>query len=449
LGEGWGEGFVRKSFVTLCFVLLLLVAAVPARAIDIKQVKSPGGIEAWLVEDRSVPVVALSVAFRGGAALEPADKGGLTEMAASLLDEGAGDLDSQAFHRAVEDISASLSFGVGRDNFSASVYTLASERDRAFQLFRMALMAPRFDAEPVARVRAQIIAGLRRSSEQPNRIAAETFAKTMFPDHPYGTPVRGTPESVAAITVEEMRAVVKSRLARANMIIGVVGDITAAELARRLDEIFGGLPEEPKKETVPEVEPKGLGRTIVVKKPIPQSVVIFGEKGLKRADPDWYAAVVMNRVLGEGGFASRLMEEVREKRGLAYGVSTSLVPYEHSALIMGNVGTRNDQIKETIAIIRAEWKRMAEGGATDLEIANAKTYINGSFPLRLDSSRRIADTLVAVQLDRLGIDYLDKRPEIINAVTKADVARVAKRLLIPEDLTWVIVGDPEGIASSP
>jgi zinc protease len=441
--------FARMLLRTNGILLLVLLIALPARAIDIKQVKSPGGIEAWLVEDRSVPVVSLSVAFRGGAALDPANKGGLAEMTASLLDEGAGDLDSQAFHRAVEDIAASLSFGAGRDNFSASVYTLASERARAFELFRMALTSPRFDPEPVARVRAQIIAGLRRSSEQPNRIAAETFAKTMFPDHPYGRPVRGTPESVAAITVEEMRELVKARLARANIVVGVVGDIGPEELARRLDEIFAPLPEEPKKEIVPEVEPKGLGRTVVVKRPIPQSVVVFGEKGLKRADPDWYAAVVMNRVLGEGGFASRLMEEVREKRGLAYGVSTSLVPYERSALIIGNVGTRNDQIKETIAIIRAEWQRMAEGGATDREIANAKTYINGSFPLRLDSSRRIADTLVSVQLDRLGIDYLNKRSEIINAVTKDDVARVAKRLLIPEDLTWVIVGDPEGIAPSP
>jgi zinc protease len=433
----------------LLITLALVVASLPARAIDIKVVKSAGGIEAWLVEDRSVPVVALSVAFRGGAALDPEDKGGLAEMTASLLDEGAGDLDSQAFHREVEDISANLSFGAGRDNFSASVYTLASERERAFQLFRLALTTPRFDAEPVSRVRAQIIAGLRRSSEQPNRIAAETLAKTIFPDHPYGRPVRGTPESVAAIAVDDMRALLKSRFARANMVVGVVGDITAAELARRLDEIFGTLPEEPKKEIVPEVEPKGLGRTIVVKKSIPQSVVIFGAKGLKRADPDWYAAVVMNRILGEGGFASRLMEEVREKRGLAYGVSTSLVPYERSALIMGNVGTRNSQIKETIDIIRAEWKRMAEGGATEFEIANAKTYINGSFPLRLDSSRRIADTLVSVQLDRLGNDYLNKRADIINAVTADDLARVAKRLLIVEDLTWVIVGDPEGVTPSP
>jgi len=430
-------------------VLILLVAALPARAVDIKSVKSAGGIEAWLVEDHSVPVVSLSVAFRGGAAMDPQGKGGLAEMTASLLDEGAGDLDSQAFQRAIEDIAAQMSFGAGRDNFSASLRTLSSARDKAFSLFRMALTSPRFDQEPVARVRAQILASLRQSQEQPNRIASETWNATVFPDHPYGRPVRGTLDSVAAIAVDDLRGFVKTRIARGGMVVGVVGDIGADELARRLDEIFAALPATAQAAPVPDVTPQGAGKRIVVKKNIPQSVVIFGEQGIKRDDPDWYAAVVMNRIFGEGGFASRLMEEVREKRGLAYGVSTSLMPLDHAGLIVGQVATRNAQVKQSLDIIIAEWKRMAEGGATDGEIANAKTYINGSFPLRLDSSRRIADTLVSVQLDRLGIDYLDRRPALINAVTKADVARVAKRLLDADKLTVVVVGDPEGLQSSP
>jgi zinc protease len=429
--------------------VLLLVVALPAGAVEIKSVKSPGGIEAWLVEDHSVPVISISVAFRGGAALDPPAKAGLAETTASLLDEGAGDLDSQGFQKALEDISAQLSFGAGRDNFSASLRTLSAERNRAFELFRLALTAPRFDEEPVARVRAQILAGIRRGLEQPNRIASETWSATVFPDHPYGRPTRGTLETVPAITTEDMRSFVRTRLAKSQMVIGVVGDIGAEELTRRLDEIFGTLPKDPAAAPVPEAAVQGQGKLIVIKKPIPQSVAIFGERGLKRDDPEWYAAVVMNRIFGEGGFSSRLMEEVREKRGLAYGVSTSLQPMDHGAIFVGQVATRNSQIAQSLDIIRAEWRRMAEGGATEKELAEAKTYINGSFPLRLDSSGRIASLLVSIQLDRLGIDYLDRRDALINAVSQADVQRVAKRLLDANALTVVVVGDPEGLQATP
>ena len=438
-GIAWG--------VRLGATLLILIGsfALPARAVEIKSVKSAGGIEAWLVEDHTVPVVSISVAFRGGAALDPPAKAGLAEMTSSLLDEGAGDLDSQAFQKALEDISAQLSFDAGRDNFSASLRTLSAKRDRAFELLRLALTEPRFDEEPVARVRAQILAAIRRGLEQPNRIASETWSATVFPDHPYGRPTRGTLETVPAITVEDMRSFVKTRLAKSQMYIGVVGDIGAEELKQRLDQIFGTLPKDPAAAPVPEAAMHGQGKLIVVTKPIPQSVAIFGAQGLKRNDPDWYAAVVMNRIFGEGGFSSRLMEEVREKRGLAYGVSTSLQPMDHGAIFVGQVATRNSQIAQSLDIIRAEWRRMAEGGVTEKELADAKTYINGSFPLRLDSSGRIASLLVSIQLDRLGIDYLDRRAALINAVTRDDVQRVAKRLLDASALTIVVVGDPEGL----
>jgi zinc protease len=394
-------------------------------------------------------VISVDVTFKGGAALDPKAKSGLANMTASLLDEGAGDLDSEAYQKALEDISAQVSFDAGRDNFSGSLYTLSSARDRAFELFRMALTAPRFDAEPVARVRAQILSSIRRGLEQPNRIASETWSATVFPDHPYGRPVRGTLESVPAITADDLHGFVKTRIARSKMYIGVVGDIKADELARRLDEVFVALPPEPLAEPVPEATMEGQGKLIVVKKAIPQSVAIFGEKGVKRADPDWYAALVMNQIFGEGGFASRLMEEVREKRGLAYGVSTVLEPLDHAAFLVGQVATRNSQIKESLDIIHAEWNRMAANGATATELANAKKYINGSFPLRLDSSGRIAGLLVAIQLDDLGLDYLDRRAGLIDAVSLADVSRVAKRLLDADALTTVVVGDPVGLTPSP
>ena len=315
----------------LAAVLILVALALPARAMDIQRVVSPKhGIVAWLVEDHSVPVVSMSVAFRGGAALDPEGKAGLAEMTSDLIDEGSGDLDSQAYHKALENIAASVSFDAGPDNFTGALRTLSAKRDRAFELFRMALTVPRFDAEPVARVRAQILSSLRERQERPNYIASRLFYRTVFPGHPYGRPVDGTLESVPDITVADMKGFVARRLARDNLVVGVVGDIAASELATRLDDMFGALPEKSAPRDVPEATYGGAGKLQVVHKPIPQSVAIFGEPGIKRKDPDWYAALVLDQIFGSGTFSSRLMEEVREKRGLAYGVYAGLAPYRHA-----------------------------------------------------------------------------------------------------------------------
>ncbi len=438
--------------IAVAFVLAALVAALarPAGAMDIERVVSPKHhIVAWLVEDHAIPVLSVSVAFRGGAALDPAGKEGLAEFASDLMDEGAGDLDSQAYHKALEDIAASVRFDAGPDTFTASLRTLSAKRDRAFELFRMALTAPRFDAEPVARVRAQLLSSLREQLQRPNTIARRLFYRTILPDHPYGRPVEGTLESIPLISAADMKGFVAGRIARDNLVVGVVGDISAQELATRLDTLFGGLPAKSAPRALPQAQYGGAGKLQLVKKPIPQSVAVFGAPGIERKDPDWYAALVMDQIFGSGSFSSRLMEEVREKRGLAYGVHAGLAPYRHGGLIVGGVATRNAKVAESLSVIRDEWKRMEEKGATADELANAKTYINGSFPLSLDSSRRIAQILVAVQLDDLGIDYLDRRAKIIDSVTLADVNRVAKRLLDPAKLTFVVVGDPKGLIPTP
>jgi zinc protease len=429
--------------------LILLAFATPASAVTIERVKSPGGIEAWLVRDKAVPLIAMSFTWRGGAALDPDGKEGLAEMAAGTMDEGAGELDAAAFKRALEDISASLGFSVGRDNTRGSLRTLSANRDRAFELLTLAINKPRFDADSVERVRAQMIAGLRGEEQRPGSIADTLWWKTAFPNHPYGRRPGGTAASIAALAREDLQRWLGMRLARANLLVGVVGDIEPVEFGRRLDQVFGGLPPEPAAGEVPEALPVPEGRLLVVNRPIPQAVVAFGEAGLKRADPDYYVATVMNYILGGGGFASRLTDEVRDKRGLAYSVYSHLSPMDRAGLIMGGVATQNARVKESLDVIRAEWARMAEGGATDEEIANAKTYINGSFPLQLDSSNRIAEMLVAIQLDRLGIDYIERRPSLINAVTAEDIRRVARRLLKPESLITVVVGDPANVTPTP
>jgi zinc protease len=439
------------SPVIVATALIALVVLQPrgAAAIHIERVKSPGGIEAWLVRDTSVPVISFNFAFRGGASVDPAGKEGRAEMVSGLLDEGAGDMTSQEFQRALEDNAARIRFSSSTDRFRGSMRTLSVNRDEAFRLLALAVNKPRFDARPVERIRAQMIAGLRSALQDPDTIAMRAWYRMVFPDHPYGRPNGGTIDSVQTISVTDLKDFVSRYFVRKDLIVGVAGDITAEELRTRLDQVFGRLPAEGAGRRVEDTVPAAVGRQMVVQRDIPQSVVLFGHAGIARTDPDWYPAYVMMQVLGGGGLSSRLTEEVREKRGLAYSVYSYLNPYDHSALIMGGVATANARVAESLDVIRGEWRRMAANGLTAEELASTKTYINGSFPLRLDSTRRIAGMLVAVQINDLGIDYLNTRDALMNNVTADDIKRVAKRLLRADELTVVVVGKPKGLESTP
>lgn len=439
---------MSRLFQTAAF-LIALVVALPAQAMDIQRVTSPGGIEAWLVRDVSVPIISVSFSFEGGQSSEPDDRNGLADMVSSLLDEGAGDLDSQAFQLALKDISASIGFSAGRDRFNGTLRTLAENRDRAFELLALALNKPRFDPEAIERIRGQILASLKSQSENPRRIAGRLLYGEVFGTHPYGKPVFGTPESIGSITRDDLVSYATQRLARRNLKIGVVGDITPEALGPLLDQVFLGLPSSAAQEvsvTAPTIDNEKM---LVVRKPIPQSVIRFASAGLLRSDPRYYAAVVMNYILGGGGFNSRLTEEIREKRGLVYSVFTFLNPMDKGGLLMGGLGTRNESVPEALNVLEAEIRKIHENGVTAEELAAAKAYINGSFPLRLDSGRRIAGLLVAIQVHDLGIDYVNKRADLINAVTQEDVRAVANHIFGAPGATRtpliVIVGDPKGL----
>ena len=430
------------------FFLAALLFSFSASAIDVVEVKTDNGLTAYLSEDHTNPIIALSFQFRGGATLDPDDKLGLSYMVSGLLDEGAGDLDSFAFQSRLEDLAIQLSFDANKESFSGSLTTITTNADEAFRLLALALTAPRFDEEPMERIRRQILVSLARDAESPQRIASKTLFETLYPDHPYGRPTRGTPETVQAITQADLHAFVGSRFAKDRLLIGVVGDITPDQLRTRLDQVFGGFPDTLAQDwRVPETGPRVAG-TVVVDKAVPQSTVFLAHRGISRTDPDWYAAVIADYILGGGSFASRLMDEVREKRGLAYGVGTSLVPYESSPLIIASVGTRNDAVAESISVIRDEWRKIQSSGPTAEELQEAKMYLTGAWPLRFTSSRRIANILVAVQRDNLGLDYLDRRNDYIEAVTLDDVRRVAAGLYLPDELTVVIVGQPQGVTAT-
>jgi zinc protease len=414
-------------------------------AAKVERVVSPGGIEAYLLREASIPFLSLSLHFRGGAALDPVGEEGLAYMVSGLLDEGAGDLDSQAFRTELEDRAIRLSFDAGRDEFTGRLKTLTRHRARAFELLRLALTEPRFDAEPVERIRNQIQADLRRRAEDPEYLAGLTWFATAFAEHPYGRPVQGSVESVAAIATADLRRFVADRLARDNLVVGVAGDVTAAELGPLLDRAFGDLPAHSAPYRLEERAAPAEAGTVVLRRDVPQSQVLFGQQGLARDDPDFYAGYVANHILGGGGFTSRLTEEVREKRGLAYSVYSYLYPLEFGPLWLGGLGTANAAVGQAVEVVRAQLARMAAGEISQAALDDAKTYLTGSFPLRLTSNDAIAGTLVAMQVDDLGLDYLERRNDYIEAVTLEDVRRVAARLYHPERLLVVVVGEPEGL----
>jgi zinc protease len=438
----------RLRFLLGFLMLLVPLWSLPARALDIQEVVSPSGIKAWLIEDSTAPVISMSFAFSGGAALDPAGKDGASRMMTALLDEGAGPYDSTAFHAEIEAIAARLSFSADTDYVTGSLRTLSDKRERAFELLRLAISEPHFAQADVERIRSQMLSNLRSSATSPNWIAGRTLTQTLFQEHPYARPTDGSLDTVPGIKTEDLRAVHKRVFVREGLTVAVVGNITPDELARLLERGFGAVPAGAPQQRVAEWRDPPQGRTIVLERDFPQSVVMMARQGLKRDDPDWFPAFLMNYILGGGGFNSRLTEEIREKRGLAYGVSTNLQAYVAAGLYVGSVATANARVGQSIDLIKQEMVRLAEGGVSAQELANAKTYVTGSFALNFSSSGAIASLLLSAQLDKLGRDYFDRRNALIEKVTEEDIKRVAKRLLDPRDFVVVVVGKPEGVKSS-
>jgi zinc protease len=430
---------IRAAIATI-----LTLLALPAHAIEIQNVTSPGGIKAWLVQDDSIPFVALDIQFKGGASMDAEGKRGATNLMTALLEEGAGKRDSTQFAQAVEDLGARMSFDTDDDTVSVSFRALSETRDQAGDLLALALTQPRFDDTAVERVRAQVQAVIRSEATDPNSIAAKELARQAWGDHPYATSLNGTEDSVAQLTRQDLVAAKNRVLARDRVVVGASGDISAEELGQLLDRILGGLPEQA---TAPLPDPARLqvtGGTTVIDWDSPQTVVSFAGLGIGIDDPDYFAAFVANHILGGGGFSSRLMTEVREKRGLTYGVGTVLATGLFGHSWQGGMAGANDTTAQAVDLIKQEWAGMADG-VTEKELNDAKTYLTGEYPLRFDGNGRIASIMAGMQLIGFPIDYIDTRNEKVEAVTAEDVARVSTRLLDPEQLRFVLVGRPEGI----
>ncbi len=406
-----------------------LACSDPAAATKIERVVSPGGIEAWLVREPAVPLIAMDFAMEGGGNQDPAEKPGVGHLASSLLDEGAGDLDARAFQQRMDRSAIELGFRVARDDFRGSLRVLRDKTDEGFELLRLALNAPRFDTDAIERNREQVLSGLRRETTSPNDIGSRLWWRTAFPDHPYGRPLNGTLESVPLISRDDLKAYTGRVFARDKLKIGVVGDIDATTLGPLLDKVFGALPAKGNRASVAPARMEAMGRRLFVDLKVPQAVLNFGGIGIARKDPDFIPAFILNHIMGGGSFSSRLYKEVREKRGLVYSVYTYLLPLDETALLMGGTQTRSEKADETLDLIQAEIKQLIDSGPTADELDKAKSYLKGAYALNFDTSTKIAGQLVQIQLDNLGIDYIERRGAMIDKVTLDDIKRVAKRLL--------------------
>jgi zinc protease len=431
-----------RSFLPAAAALTAALATSASSAMDITRVRSPGGIEAWLVESHANPLIAMRFAFRGGASQDPKDKDGLAYFVSGMLDEGAGELDSVSFQERLQSLAMRLDFDAGRDVMLGNVQTLSANRDEAFDLLRLALAAPRFDREAIERVRTQILAGLKFDENDPGEVASLAWDRMAFPDHPYGRPIKGTSVSIAGLQRDDLKDYVARVFARDNLMISVVGDIDAESLGTLLDKTFGALPARSRLAPVAEAKPPLGPLREIIEMEVPQSVAQFGHRGFPRKDDDFMAAYVLNYIIGGGGFSSRLMEEVREKRGLAYSVHSNLYPYQYGAVFVGNVATQNERVGQSLEVIESELRRLAEAGPSEDELDNAKSYLTGAYALRFESSSSIASQLLWIQIEDLGIDYVDRRNGLIDKVSLDDIKRVAKRLIEADRLITTIVGKP-------
>ena len=444
-----GGQFLLPSFLRRGLALLLslgLVLAVTAanstEAMKIERVTSPGGIGAWLVESHANPLIAMRFAFRGGASQDPAGKEGLSYFVSGMMDEGAGDLNSVAFQERLQTLAMRVDFDASRDVMLGNVQTLSANKDEAFDLLRLALTSPRFDDDATTRVRAQILAGLRFDENDPETVASIAWDRLAFPGHPYGLPIKGTFASISSMTPADLKDYASRIFARDKLVISVVGDIDPESLGKALDHIFGGLPAKSQLTAVADAKPPLGPAREVIAMDVPQSVAQFGHRGIPRKDDDFIPAYVLNYIIGGGGFSSRLMEEVREKRGLAYSVYSNLYPYQHGPIFVGSVATKNEAVGQSLDVIESELKCLADQGPTAEELENAKSYLTGAYALRFESSSSIANQLLWIQIEELGIDYVNQRNKLVEAVTLDDIKRVAKRLIEADRLITTIVGKP-------
>jgi len=435
-----------RTLILCTFIAGLFLASPAARAVDIQEVTGPkSGVKAWLVEDHKLPIIAMHLAFDGGSEQDPVAKQGLAALTVAALTEGAGPYSATAFQQQLADRSIFLNFDAERDEIDGSLKSLSADKDKAFELLQLALTKPHFDTKDIERLRAAQLAGIRQQFADPNWQARYALLSHLFAGHPYGQRHLGTTQSLQSLTNDDIRGFAARHFARDNLTVAVAGDLTPAELAAVLDKTFADLPAHARLTVIDDVTPTTDTPTILVHRDGTQTDILFSMPGPKRDDPDWYAAEIANYVMGGGGFSSRLMQDVRDKKGLTYGVDTDLSPAQHAGLIFGQAAVDNPKVGEALDTMRETMHRFHDEGPTSREITAAKDYLTGSQPLALTTTDKIAGVLVSMQRDHLGRDYLDRYTEIMRGVTAKDIDRAIDRWFNPDKITWVLVGQPDNV----
>ncbi|MCA3555423.1 pitrilysin family protein [Aestuariivirga sp.] len=430
----------------LLFAGLFLASAVHANAFAIQEVTSPGGIKAWLVEEHAIPLMAMNYSFKGGTELEPAGKEGVSTFLSGMMDEGAGDMLSAEFQNKRDELAFRMSFDAGSDFFEGGFQTITRNRDASAELLKLAITSPRFDAEPLERMRQQFLLNVKNKSEDPQSMAWQAWMDEILPGDPYSRPDEGTEASIAAISADDLRAAHRRIFNRDTLQVAVVGDISAKELGPLLDKVFGSLPAKAAdRPRLSDAKPAMGPKLKVIERDMPQSVIAFGTEGIKRDDPDFIPAYVMSEILGSGALTSLLSEEIRERRGLTYGVSYGLSPMGRTGLYAGALQTKNESAAEALDAAREVIRKYAEQGPSQKDLDEAKTFLTGSYGLRFSSNSAIASQLLGLQQQNLGIDYIQKRNSLVEAVTLDQVRSQARRLLHPDRLIVTVVGKPQGV----
>jgi zinc protease len=420
---------------------LFVMVAAPAWAAAPVTLDIGDKVQVWFQENHTVPMVAVTVALPAGSAYDPLHKEGLASFAAAMIDEGAGTLRSDAYHQALANKAIMLSVAPDRDYLVISLYTLKENLKDAMDLLGLALARPRMDPDAVTRVRGQIVQSLLQNGEDPETQASNRFFQLFFSAHPYAHPTDGTIEGVSAITPRDLKLFTATHWVKGGAKVTVAGDVDAKTLTPLLKSVFDPLPDhEPPPPSL--VRKFGGPATASVAMAVPQSVIVFGLPGIRRADPDYLAGYVANHIVGNGDFSARLTNEVREKRGLTYSISTSFGDFREAGYIVGDVATKNGSVAETIGLIRSVLADYAANGPTAAELADAKTYLTGSFPLAFASNTGIANQLNSFQRDGLPIGYVARRNSLVEALTLDDVKRAAKRLFDPSHIVVVVAGPP-------
>lgn len=430
----------------LCVFILSFVGDAQAANPQIVEVTSPKGIKAWLVEDHKLPLVSVHFAFRGGVEQDPSDKQGLAMLASSLLTQGAGPYDDRAFQERLAANAISLGVSAARDQIDGQMKTLTRTREEAFRLLALALTKPRFDAEAFDRLRDAQLTAIKFQLSSPDWQGRYALYQHIFGDHPYGYRSMGSAAAVARLTREDAAQFVRDHLAKDNLMVAVVGDIDRETLAQKLDQVFGALPERAVLKPLADVVWPSASQKILVERQGKQTNILLARPMLRRDDPDWYAAQIANYILGGGGFISRLMKAVRTQEGLTYGVGTALSSMDHAAMLVASLSADNDKAAAALDLLSKVWQSFYEGGATQEEIDAAKAYLIGAMPISLTSTDAIGETLLTMQTEKLGIDYLDRRAELLQAVEKKDVDRVVKRWFDPGLTSGAFVGMPTNLA---